>query len=61
MRAIPLIPLLLGGWLSVPAHAADDASRWLERLTQAEQQQSFQGTFVYERLYERSADRKSVV
>jgi len=49
MRAIPLLPLLLGSCLSVPAFAANDASQWLNRLAQAEQQQSFQGTFVYER------------
>ncbi|WP_296256789.1 MULTISPECIES: MucB/RseB C-terminal domain-containing protein [unclassified Pseudomonas] len=48
MRAIPLVPLLLGGWLALPAHA-DDAQDQLKRLAQAEQQQSFQGTFVYER------------
>lgn len=48
MRAIPLLPLLLGGWLVLPAHA-DDAQDSLKRLAQAEQQQSFQGTFVYER------------
>ncbi|MEJ1228317.1 MULTISPECIES: MucB/RseB C-terminal domain-containing protein [unclassified Pseudomonas] len=48
MRAIPLFTLLLGGWCAVPAHA-DEAQDWLNRLGQAEQQQSFQGTFVYER------------
>jgi sigma-E factor negative regulatory protein RseB len=48
MRAIPLLPLLLGGWLVLPAHA-DDAQDMLKRLAQAEQTQSFQGTFVYER------------
>ncbi len=48
MRAIPLLSLLLSGWFVVPAHA-DDAQGWLQRLGQAEQQQSFQGTFVYER------------
>ncbi|MGY3174103.1 sigma-E factor negative regulatory protein RseB [Pseudomonas sp. TE12234] len=48
MRAIPLLTLLLGGWFVVPAHA-DEAQDWLTRLGQAEQQQSFQGTFVYER------------
>jgi len=48
MRAIPLLPLLLGGWLVLPVHA-DDAQDMLKRLAQAEQQQSFQGTFVYER------------
>lgn len=48
MRAIPLLSLLLGGWFVVPAHA-DEAQDWLTRLGQAEQQQSFYGTFVYER------------
>lgn len=52
MRALPLIPLLLGGWLTLPAHAANsspEAGDWLKKLAQAEQQQSYQGTFVYER------------
>lgn len=49
MRSLPLVTLMLGGCLAIPAHAATDASQWLNRLTQAEQQQSFQGTFVYER------------
>jgi len=48
MRAIPLFSLLLGGWCVVPAYAGE-AQDWLVRLSQAEQQQSFQGTFVYER------------
>lgn len=48
MRSLPLISLLLGGWFIVPAHA-DEAQDWLDRLGQAEQHQSFQGTFVYER------------
>ncbi|WP_268797656.1 MucB/RseB C-terminal domain-containing protein [Pseudomonas huanghezhanensis] len=48
MRPIPLLPLLLGGWLVLPVHA-DDAQDQLRRLAQAEQKQSFQGTFVYER------------
>lgn len=48
MRAIPLLTLLLGGWFVVPAHA-DEAQDWLTRLGQAEQTQSFHGTFVYER------------
>lgn len=48
MRAIPLLSLLLSGWFIVPAHA-DDAQDWLTRLGKAEQQQSFHGTFVYER------------
>jgi sigma-E factor negative regulatory protein RseB len=49
MRCSTLLPLVLGGCLSVPAFAATDAPQWLNRLAQAEQQQSFQGTFVYER------------
>ncbi|MDD2047877.1 MucB/RseB C-terminal domain-containing protein [Pseudomonas putida] len=52
MRALPLIPLLLSGWLTLPAHAANsspEAGDWLKKLAQAEQQQSYQGTFVYER------------
>ncbi|MHC8304727.1 MucB/RseB C-terminal domain-containing protein [Pseudomonas sp. PB3P13] len=48
MRAIPLLTLLFGGWFVVPAHA-DEAQDWLTRLAHAEQKQSFQGTFVYER------------
>jgi sigma-E factor negative regulatory protein RseB len=48
MRAIPLLPLLLGGWLVLPVHA-DEAQDQLKRLAQAEQQQSYEGTFVYER------------
>ncbi|MFK0089404.1 MucB/RseB C-terminal domain-containing protein [Pseudomonas sp. NPDC090755] len=52
MRALPLVPLLLGGWLTLPAHAANsspEAGDWLKKLAQAEQQQSYQGIFVYER------------
>ncbi|UVJ43098.1 MucB/RseB C-terminal domain-containing protein [Pseudomonas sp. LS1212] len=53
MRALPLIPLLLGGWLTVPAQAASPAdarvTNMFSRLAQAERQQDFQGTFVYER------------
>ncbi|MHC8315657.1 MucB/RseB C-terminal domain-containing protein [Pseudomonas sp. LB3P31] len=48
MRAIPLLSLLLSGWFVVPAHA-DEAQDWLTRLGRAEQTQSFNGTFVYER------------
>ncbi|WP_248749628.1 MucB/RseB C-terminal domain-containing protein [Pseudomonas sp. MWU15-20650] len=48
MRAIPLLTLLLGGWFALSAHA-DEAQDWLTRLGRAEQQQSFEGTFVYER------------
>nr|WP_319528728.1 MucB/RseB C-terminal domain-containing protein [Pseudomonas laurentiana] len=52
MRALPLIPLLLGVWLTGPAFAANsstEAADWLSRLAKAEQRQSYQGTFVYER------------
>ncbi|MBP0941171.1 MucB/RseB C-terminal domain-containing protein [Pseudomonas alliivorans] len=48
MRVVPLLPLLLGGWLALPVHA-DDAQDMLKRLGQVDQQQSYQGTFVYER------------
>lgn len=37
-----------GGWLSMPALAAD-AEAWMGRLASAEQNQSYTGTFVYER------------
>lgn len=47
MRVIPLC-VVLGGWLSMPAFAAD-AQSWMERLTEAEKQQSYVGNFVYER------------
>ncbi|MDD0974381.1 MucB/RseB C-terminal domain-containing protein [Pseudomonas fontis] len=52
MRALPFIPLLLGVGMAMPALAANsstDAADWLNRLAKAEQQQSYQGTFVYER------------
>ena len=53
MRALPLITLLLGGWLTVPVQAADPAdarvTTLFSRLAQAEREQDFQGTFVYER------------
>ncbi|MGZ9707451.1 MucB/RseB C-terminal domain-containing protein [Pseudomonas sp. GNP013] len=48
MRVISLLTLLLSGWSALPAHA-DEAQNWLTRLGRAEQQQSFKGTFVYER------------
>ncbi|MCF9012604.1 RNA polymerase subunit sigma, partial [Pseudomonas carnis] len=48
MRAIPLLTLLLSSWFALSAHA-DEAQDWLTRLGRAEQQQSFEGTFVYER------------
>ncbi|MCY1429094.1 Sigma factor AlgU regulatory protein MucB [compost metagenome] len=47
MRALPVF-ILLGGWLTQSAVAAD-AQDWLQRLADAEQSQSFQGVFVYER------------
>jgi sigma-E factor negative regulatory protein RseB len=44
---------LLIAWLAVPVQAAvsptDTGQDWLERLQLAEQQHSYQGTFVYER------------
>ncbi len=52
MRALPLIPLLFGSWMAVPALAANsspEASEWLSKLARAEQKQSYQGSFVYER------------
>jgi len=48
MRVLPLLPLLLSGWFVVPAQA-DEAQNWLKRFGQADQQQSYKGTFVYER------------
>jgi sigma-E factor negative regulatory protein RseB len=48
MRAVRLLPLLFGGWLVLPVHA-DEAQDAIKRLAQADQQQSYQGTFVYER------------
>ncbi|WP_439862922.1 MucB/RseB C-terminal domain-containing protein [Pseudomonas antarctica] len=48
MRAIPLLTFLLSSWFALSAHA-DEAQDWLTRLGRAEQQQSFDGTFVYER------------
>ncbi|MCU9531086.1 MucB/RseB C-terminal domain-containing protein [Pseudomonas mosselii] len=52
MRALPLLSLLLGSSLTVQALAANsspEASEWLNKLARAEQQQSYQGSFVYER------------
>jgi sigma-E factor negative regulatory protein RseB len=47
MRGLSYL-VLLGGVLALPVHATD-AQDWLGRLAEAEQQQSFHGTFVYER------------
>lgn len=47
MRGLSLL-LLLGSVQAMSAHATD-AQDWLGRLAEAEQQQSYQGTFVYER------------
>lgn len=47
MRVIPVC-VVLGGWLSMPALAAE-AEDWMQRLARAEKQQSYSGTFVYER------------
>ncbi|MBA1203424.1 RNA polymerase subunit sigma [Pseudomonas capeferrum] len=52
MRALPLLPLLLSSCMTVPALAANSspqATDWLNKLAQAEQGQSYQGSFVYER------------
>ncbi|MFV3405712.1 MucB/RseB C-terminal domain-containing protein [Pseudomonas sp. NY15463] len=52
MRALPLLSLLLGSSLTVQALAANsspEASEWLNKLARAEQTQSYQGSFVYER------------
>ncbi len=52
MRALPLLSLLLGSCMTVPVLAANsspEASEWLNKLAQAEQGQSYQGSFVYER------------
>ena len=50
MRALPLLSLLIGSCMTVPALAANsspEASEWLTRLAQAEQKQRYQGSFVY--------------
>ena len=52
MRALPLLSLLLGSCMTVPALAANsspEANEWLDKLAQAEQRQSYLGSFVYER------------
>ncbi|WP_462401906.1 MucB/RseB C-terminal domain-containing protein [Pseudomonas sp. Marseille-QA0332] len=52
MRALPLLPLLIGSCMAAPALAAGssaEASDWLHRLARAEKEQSYQGSFVYER------------
>jgi len=52
MRALPLLSLLIGSCMTVPVLAANSspqASEWLGKLAQAEQKQSYQGSFVYER------------
>jgi len=52
MRALPLLSLLIGSCMMVPALAANsspEAGEWLNKLAQAEQKQSYQGSFVYER------------
>ena len=47
MRVIPLC-VIFGGWLSMPALAAD-AEAWMNRFASAEEKQSYVGTFIYER------------
>ncbi|WP_406819790.1 MucB/RseB C-terminal domain-containing protein [Pseudomonas sp. KnCO4] len=52
MRALPLLSLLIGSCMTVPALAANsspEAGEWLNKLARAEQEQSYQGSFVYER------------
>ena len=52
MRALPLLSLLIGSCMTVPVLAANSSpqpSEWLGKLAQAEQKQSYQGSFVYER------------
>ncbi|MGG5290725.1 MucB/RseB C-terminal domain-containing protein [Pseudomonas shirazensis] len=52
MRALPLLSLLVGSCMMVPALAANSspqANEWLNKLARAEQSQSYQGSFVYER------------
>nr|WP_298142353.1 MucB/RseB C-terminal domain-containing protein [uncultured Pseudomonas sp.] len=46
--SILLTAVLAVSWLATPVQAAS-AQDWLQRLADAERQQSFQGTFVYER------------
>lgn len=48
MRSITLALLTWGMVVSASAHASD-ASGWLSRMVQAEQERSFDGIFVYER------------
>lgn len=48
-RALALTVTLLGGGLALPVQAATDATQWLGRLADAEQHQSYAGTFIYER------------
>ncbi|EKT4482889.1 MucB/RseB C-terminal domain-containing protein [Pseudomonas putida] len=52
MRALPLLSLLIGSCMTVPALAANsspEANEWLNKLALAEKKQSYQGSFVYER------------
>ncbi|MDZ5601222.1 MucB/RseB C-terminal domain-containing protein [Pseudomonas sp. RP23018S] len=52
MRALAFLPLLVGSCVAVPVLAANSspqASEWLARLAQAERQQSYHGSFIYER------------
>ncbi|MDF3932675.1 MucB/RseB C-terminal domain-containing protein [Pseudomonas citronellolis] len=48
MRATFLL-FFLGGLLAMPVQAASDAQAWLKRMSDGQQRQSFEGTFVYER------------
>ncbi|WP_312933721.1 MucB/RseB C-terminal domain-containing protein [Pseudomonas sp.] len=52
MRALAFLPLLVGSCVAVPVLAANSspqAGEWLTRLAQAERQQSYHGSFIYER------------
>ncbi|MDN6859606.1 MucB/RseB C-terminal domain-containing protein [Pseudomonas sp. CAN2814] len=48
MRATTALLFFLGGLLALPVQAAD-ALDWIKRLSEADQKQNFQGTFIYER------------
>lgn len=49
MRVRTLCVGLLGGWLSMPALAVDNAYDWLRRLADAQRSTSYVGDFVYQR------------
>lgn len=52
MRALALLPLLVGSCVALPVLAANsspEAGKWLSKLAKAERQQNYQASFVYER------------